>query len=485
MNKIKTVGIIGGGVSGLAAAGLLTRQGLNVVLLEANSKLGGSCATTNLDGYIFNDGALYLAMPGVLDHVFERIGLNRPSLLPLRKITKPQMTQLPDGSLVTFGDDLDVTVERDGKVVNKAITQKELTVMMQKWGPVLDFFMQIVRYPFSLTRFIASGWRHLPKLRGTVASELNRLFSDEAVRAAMSGALLFNGIPPQQMPMLSLMGLIALFSEDFYLPEGGMGAIPEAMSRSLKPNGVAIHLNSRVKRIVVQDGRISGMEVSGLGFIEADAVISTVSGMLTFNSLLEPEDVPVSMKKKVRKTPLSHRAFVVQLGLLNKVDLPSHAHYVLPKMEDQYKVFASSKSEMEWLIYSVPTVTMPELAPDVGSIIEMYPTISQDIPLEAWDDEMKTTVYERAVQSLSQVHKLDIVVKRLISPKDFQTDLHLYNGSIYGLSPAADPRAQFFHKTPIRGLYQAGQTTYPGFGVGFAALSGILAAEVLMKNELK
>jgi phytoene dehydrogenase-like protein len=44
------------------------------------------------------------------------------------------------------------------------------------------------------------------------------------------------------------------------------------------------------------------------------------------------------------------------------------------------------------------------------------------------------------------------------------------------LSPAADPRAQFTHKSPIAGLYLAGQTTYPGYGVAPVMLGGILAA---------
>jgi phytoene dehydrogenase-like protein len=61
--------------------------------------------------------------------------------------------------------------------------------------------------------------------------------------------------------------------------------------------------------------------------------------------------------------------------------------------------------------------------------------------------------------------------------------MHLYKGAVYGLSAAADLKAQFPHATQIPGLYQAGQTTYPGFGVAPAAMSGIFAAETLMKKE--
>ena len=69
MARNKTVAIIGGGMSGLAAAKLLCAGGAAVRLFEANGKVGGCCATTRVGGYTFNDGAVYLAMPGMLDQL--------------------------------------------------------------------------------------------------------------------------------------------------------------------------------------------------------------------------------------------------------------------------------------------------------------------------------------------------------------------------------------------------------------------------------
>ena len=152
-------------------------------------------------------------------------------------------------------------------------------------------------------------------------------------------------------------------------------------------------------------------------------------------------------------------------------------------MKEQSKFFIPKEDEVKWFVYFVPTVTMPQLAPRGGSIIEMFPAIKQDRPADDWDEQKTGKVVESALQALSRLHKIDIAVKRVLSPKDFQTSMHLYKGAIYGLSATADFRAQFPHASGVPGLYQAGQTTYPGYGVGPAAMSGIFAAETLLETK--
>ncbi|MEW6402399.1 MAG: NAD(P)/FAD-dependent oxidoreductase [Chloroflexota bacterium] len=481
MGRIRKVIVIGGGVSGLAAGGLLARKGIDVQLFEAKDKLGGCCANTRLGGYSFNDGAMYLAMPGMLDYVFEQLGLDRVMLLPLHKITKNMTTRLPGGVLVTMGDGLDVSVCNGD--VDCTLLQSELQNMMRKWEPVLRLFEEdILRHPLSLVRMLTKGWPYLLQLRGTVASELYRLFSNDAVRAAMSGTMLYAGVPPEKMPVLSLLGLVSMMKTGLFLPDGGMQQIPEALSQAMKRYGGEIHLQSRIERIVVQGDRVHGAEVQGQGLFQADAVISTVSGMATFNWLMRPGDVPFRMRRMVQTAPVSHKGLSVQLGLANPVEAQSHSMNILPMMEEHYKFFQSGQGSSLWLAYSVPTVTMPELADHGGSIIELYAPIPQGLRADAWTEQSRDEAAASAIAILACHHDLDIQVKRVRSPRDFQTEMHLYEGALYGLSPAARIQDQFPHVSCIPGLYLAGQTTYPGFGVGSAAISGILAAEAVL-NE--
>jgi phytoene dehydrogenase-like protein len=86
------------------------------------------------------------------------------------------------------------------------------------------------------------------------------------------------------------------------------------------------------------------------------------------------------------------------------------------------------------------------------------------------------------VERLKGIHRIDIAVRRILSPKEFQNGTHLYSGALYGLSPFASPATMFKYRSPIRALYQAGQTTWPGFGVASAGLSGVMAAEALIRD---
>lgn len=486
MQKNKTVAVIGGGLAGLAAARLLCLRGVTVKLYESNDKLGGCCATTRVGGYTFNDGAMFIALPGMLDLLFQRLELERSSLLPLRRISALQKTVLPDGTIVTFGEDANISVDGDGGAAVTTKAREELEGFLKRWDPLLQLFADdILVHPFSLPCFIAKNWRYLHLFRGTAASCLKNSFSNEAVRAAMSGALLYTGIPSDKVPTVTLLSLAAMFRLGYFIPEGGMGRIPETLGNAVREQGGEIHLNANVKRILVNNGYACGIDVENEGVIKVDAVISTTSGMHTFGSLLPERDISAKMAQKVRRTILSHKGLVLQLGLSNKIDVSSYSNNVLPFLGDQNQLFVPDQHNLRWPIYMVPTIVMPELAPPRGSIVEVFPPIRQDLTPEDWSEDRKEEVAAHAIARLKGIHEIDIAVCRILSPKEFQNGAHLYAGALYGLSPLASPATMFKYRSPIRALYQAGQTTWPGFGVASAGMSGVMAAEALIRDEVR
>src|SRR5438132_6221876 len=68
------IGIIGGGLGGLAAACTLAARGHAVVLFEQSAGLGGKAAVLEADGYRFDMGPTTLTLPSVLARVFAEAG---------------------------------------------------------------------------------------------------------------------------------------------------------------------------------------------------------------------------------------------------------------------------------------------------------------------------------------------------------------------------------------------------------------------------
>ena len=480
MKRTNIVGIVGGGLSGLAAGIHLARNGYRARIFEANDKIGGCCATTSVDGFTFNDGALYLALPGLLDTAFARLGLDRAARVPLRRIVANQTTRLDDGTVVTIASGR-LRIEGASEA-RQAQVDADIAALMRKWQPAFRLFAdELLPHPFSPTRLLIKGWRHLPKFRGTVASELTTMIRDPAARAALADMLLYTGLPPERMPLFQIVGLVALLDEGFFLPEGGMGTLAETLRAAFIDAGGEILTNSPVAKIGISNGRAASLFVPAHGHFVVDAVMSSVSGMLTA-SLIDPAMLPARMRQRVAEAPLSQKALCVQLGLANRIDAASHSISVLPPMEAQAGFFEPTDAEPRWFNYTVPTVTMPELAPTGGSIVEMFPAIDQRMRAEDWTDAAQAEVADKAIRALSRHHDLDIVARRITSPRDYRARMHLFEGAVYGLSPAADARSQFPPRTPVPGLFQAGQTSYPGYGVATSILSGIFAADALARR---
>lgn len=479
--KPKHVAIIGGGVAGLAAGIRLISQGVRVSLFEIRDTLGGCCSTTVIDGYRFNNGAMFLAVPELLDHAFARLGIDRATTLPLRRIATPQASLLPDDTLITLRDRHHVRIEGKNGEARTATLQDEIERCVNRWNPLLKIFANdLLTQPMSLSRVLIKAWRHLPKLHGSLATELRRSFSDPQARAALAAVTLYTGLPAERTPIFLIIGLVSMLQDGLHLPEGGMGAISDVLESTFRRLGGEVRTGAGVSRIRIDGGRVRGLSLNSGEVIAADAVISTVSGMSTFTQLLDPSLVPGTMQRRVQRAPLSQRTLGIQLGLRNRLLPPAHSVNHIPMMEEQQLFLTPQPQGVHWFNYTVPTLPMPELSPAGGSIVEMFAAVDENLPMEAWTEQATSDLADASIAALGRHQPLDIATTRLISPRDYANQWHLYRGAVYGLSPAARPDQQFPHRTPIEGLYLAGQTTYPGFGVATSMFSGVFAADAMM-----
>jgi phytoene desaturase len=475
--------VIGAGLSGLAAAAHLARHGRRVVVLEAGRAVGGCCSTEDVDGFRFNNGALYVATPALLRHAFARLGIDFDACVRLRPIAVPQLAVLDSGTRVFTTTAEGAWIEGADAAARTARYRAELGRLQQAWRPLYRRLIdRVLPAESSLPRALFELWRHLPLLSGTVADVLRRHVSDPEARAAAGAITLYTGLAPERTPATQIVGLIALLEEGFFLPEGGMGRIPQAIAERLRSDGGELRLNAAASRIEFHGTRLRGVRLADGGFQAARAVIATPSALAVVARLLDPAIVPPRLRRRARRAPLSHRAISIQLGIEPAVAAPAFAVNHVPLLEDQHRFHLPAERTARWFGYTSPSTVLADLAPPRAAVVELFaPAPPRRLAGETTRAEVDA-IAGRYVEALCREQPLRVVRRRVLGPQDFAGQRHLHEGALYGLSPAATPTDYFPRRSGLPGLYLAGQTTYPGYGVPTALLSGIHAAEAAMRD---
>jgi phytoene desaturase len=71
---IKKIHIIGSGISSLAAASFLAKEGYDVTIFEKNSTIGGRARQFEVDGFVFDMGPSWYWMPDVFEKFYQSFG---------------------------------------------------------------------------------------------------------------------------------------------------------------------------------------------------------------------------------------------------------------------------------------------------------------------------------------------------------------------------------------------------------------------------
>ncbi len=474
--------VIGAGLAGLAAAVYLVRAGRPVVLVEAGDTHGGCCSTTRVEGFVFNNGAIYVAVPSLLRRAFERLGMDLDAEAPLLPVARPFSSHLEDGSVVHLADRERSYVAGPHGEERTRILRADLDRLQRDWAPVyrglVDHVLPHGPSPWNALRRLGP---HLHKLRGRADALIRRSFADPGIQAAVASLLLYTGVPPERLPASQIIGLLALLEEGFHVPRDGMGAISDALFRHAHGAGVDMRMGQRVECIEVAGGRASGVRLAGGERIAASGVVATTAGFEVVERLLAPGQVPRRLARAARSAPLSHRAVSIQLGGCAPAADGAFIVNHVPALERQGRMHQLQAGRPEWLSYTVPSRVSNGLAPIGKSTIELFAPApgDRDMPGPLREAEELVARYLEALHH--RLPGLSIDTMRVIDPVAFEQDRHLYAGALYGIRPGVPPHRLFPHRSGIPGLHLAGQTTFPGYGVGPAIWSGIQSAEALCR----
>jgi phytoene dehydrogenase-like protein len=288
--------------------------------------------------------------------------------------------------------------------------------------------------------------------------------------------------------------------------KGGMGSLSEALRRAIEARGSVVRLRAPVRRIVVEDGRATGVELRDGERIAARAVLSNLDKPATFLGLVGAEHLPTDYAARVRA--VEHRGAYVHV-LFKLRALPEHAppwthlnrdprtRFLTALVPDPEQVQASYEACVRGEVpalapvsLQIPTVLDPTLAPPgyhIGTSYGFY------FPCAAPREErgrLRDAMAERIVARLEERmpgFRAAIVDQAVFSSDHFATMHGATNGDFtHGLihpDQMIGGRATMdgsAHATPVAGLYLCGAACHPGPGVtflpGYGAAHAVLAA---------
>jgi phytoene dehydrogenase-like protein len=177
------------------------------------------------------------------------------------------------------------------------------------------------------------------------------------------------GYDPRTQPLRGSTGL----------PKGGMGAIPEAMERSLKASGVTIRCNSEVVAILADQAGARGVALSSGEELYARVILSNLNPKITLLRLLDPALLDNDIRERMDALPMRGSVFKIGLALdalprfaAARNDAEAHEFAkcqfrIGPSMEYMERAYIDatfgrpSAGPMFWGL--TPSVTDPDLAP--------------------------------------------------------------------------------------------------------------------------
>ncbi|PIF01526.1 MAG: all-trans-retinol 13,14-reductase, partial [Propionibacterium sp.] len=303
--------VIGSGIGGLAAAGLLARVAdKRVLVLEKHLEPGGLTHTFRRDGASWDVGVHYLGEMGPDDGMFQYLDYLSAGEL--------KFNQMPEGFDRFVYPDIDFTVPSDPDEYQ----DKLIELFPAEQRAIRRYFRDIKRaYRWNIIRmsramvpgFIDPIFALIEKLTGRTATSTTGDYLKKNFRSPVLRALLVSqwgdyGLPPSRSAFAIHSLVINSYLHGAWFPQGGSARIARTIEKTIERSGGAVRVGQEVTKILVEDGRavgVAAIDRRGLNRQEvtyrAPLVISNAGAKLTFEKFLPTDGEIGRLTQKSRQ----------------------------------------------------------------------------------------------------------------------------------------------------------------------------------------
>jgi diapolycopene oxygenase len=492
-----SVGVVGGGLGGLAAACVAAARGHKVTLYDKNGWVGGKAAVLHEGGFRFDMGPTILTVPRVLERIFGEADRKLSDYLDLVRLDPQWRCFFDDGSKIdlmqdvaTMAAEMDRFAPGSGGGYERFIKLSEnLHGVSEKfffWKPVEDLFdtmdLRANLNPGTLRDVLSL------RMGSSVAGTIRGKVKDKRLAQMLDHFVQYVGSSPYGAPAVLCAIAHMQTADGVWYPMGGTRAVAEALAKLATELGAELRTDADVTGVVVEGGQARGVRL-GDAVARHDAVISNMDALRTYRELVGGPAATAFDRKGFEP---ACSGVVLYLGLNKRYDHLAHHDFVFSRDPEEefdaiYKRGEPAPDPTAYL--AAPAITDPSVAPEGGEALYVLVHAPYLRPHHDWrpSGDLFRSYRQKILDKLKRtagLHDLEdrIVVERHLTPQDIHERYRVLNGAIYGLASHGRFTGAFKpgnRSRQVRGLYLAGGAAHPGPGMPMVMMSGWIAADAL------
>ena len=497
--RVLNIGVIGGGLAGLAAACTLAARGHKVTLLEKNEWVGGKAAVLHQDGFRFDMGPTILTLPSVLHRIFREANRKIEDYMHLVALDPQWRCFFDDGGVLDLVPDLakmKANLERFSPNPNVGQGYERFMQISKRLHDVSEkfFFWKSVGGISDTMEvggaFSATVLKDVLSLRmgRSVAGLVRSCVPDARAAQMIDHFTQYVGSSPEASPAV-LCGIAHMQTEEgVWYPIGGTRSVPEALSKLARELGVDIKTQVDVASIDSDGKSVRGVTTTTGEKYLFDAVVSNCDAVRTHRELLKGSATEKKFEKRRSYEPACS-GVVLYLGLKERYEHILHHNFVFsndPHEEFDY-IYKQGKPAPDPTAYvCAPAATEAQVAPPGGEALYILVHTPYLRPDHDWS-KMLPAYREVILDKLENTAGMKgirdrIVYENSLTPEGIHKRYRVLNGAIYGLASHGRFLGAFKpanRSRDLKGLYLAGGAAHPGPGMPMVMMSGWIAGDTL------
>jgi all-trans-retinol 13,14-reductase len=477
--------IVGSGIGGLTCGALLSKRGYKVLVLEQHHQVGGYCSSFKRGGFVFNAGVEDVSglwERGPITYLLRELGLKRDDLFvrnTRRYIFKGEAIDAPhtlEGFVrllsEKFPDEMEgiyAFFDEARKAYEECYREAEVYGTPLPAELIVKVFgeRKLLNYPKEHPHFY--DW-----INKSFKQKLDEHFKNEDLKALLCALLAYVGTTPDKaLASSALTACVSYYLHGGYSIKGGAQSLANALKRVIESNGGKVLLSHRVNKILIEGGMIRGVRVKDKVF-RSPIVVANANAKTTFLELIGEENLDKKFVDYIKGLKMSLSCFMTFLGVdMDLSNLPT----LIKDLDDGYGIIINSNAD-------------PSLAPRGKASVTLITLANyRDFPARGTKEylqkkrELAEALIKKAEKLIPNLSK-HIIVQDAATPRTFERYTSMPEGAIYAFDQSMGVKRPYF-KTPIKGLYLVGASTFPGGGIEAVVISGMICANDICDWKLK